>query len=184
MKFASFFLVFFIFIFLFQSSNSSDLISESCKEASKNDANLRYDFCVASLKDASSKFQPAATNLKGLLDISIQLTKSNGTNTVSMISKFLKDKSFDKYAKVCLQDCYDLYSDSLSDLDDAVVAFKQKDFDTAATKLSASLDNSVTCEVQFKDKKGEKSPLTKENKVYFQLNVISLAFIQMLRQHS
>jgi len=145
---------------------------------------LRYDFCVASLKDASSKFQPAATNLKGLLDISIQLTKSNGTNTVSMISKFLKDKSFDKYAKVCLQDCYDLYSDSLSDLDDAVVAFKQKDFDTAATKLSASLDNSVTCEVQFKDKKGEKSPLTKENKVYFQLNVISLAFIQMLRQHS
>ncbi|KAK7346801.1 hypothetical protein VNO80_21324 [Phaseolus coccineus] len=183
MKFASFLLVCFIFIFLFQSSNSSNLISQSCKKASKNDPNLRYDFCVASLKDASSKLQPAPTNLEGLAGIAIQLTKSNGTNTVSMISKLLKEKSFDEYAKVCLRDCYDLYSDSLSDLDDAVVAFKSKDLDTAATRLSASLDNSVTCEDQFKEKKGETSPLTKENQVYFQLNVISLAFIQMLRQH-
>jgi len=138
---------------------------------------------VASLKDASSKLQPAGTNLEGLVGISIQLTKSNGSNTVSMISKFLKGKSFDEYAKVCLRDCYDLYSDSLWDLDAAAVALKWKDLDTASIRLSASLDNSVTCEDQFKDKKGETSPLTKENKLYFQLNVISLAFIQMLRQH-
>jgi len=101
---------------------------------------------------------------------------------VSIISKFLKDKSFDQYAKACLHDCFDLYSDVLSDLDDAVDAFKSKDFDTAATRLSASMDTSLTCEDQFKDKKGGKSPLTKENQFYFQLNAISLAFIQMIRQ--
>ena len=92
--------------------------------------------------------------------------------------------TFDQYTKACLKDCFDLYSDSLSALDDAVVAFKSKDLDTASINLSATLDNSVTCEDQFKDKKGEtSSPLTKENNVYFQLNVISLAFIQMFRQH-
>jgi len=102
---------------------------------------------------------------------------------VSIISKLLKDKDFDQYAKACLRDCFDLYSDSLSDLDDAVAAFKRKDLDTAAIKLSASLDTSDTCEDQFKEKKGETSPLTKENQVYFELNVISLAFLQMFRQH-
>ncbi|XP_028230435.1 uncharacterized protein LOC114410688, partial [Glycine soja] len=38
-------------------------------------------------------------------------------------------------------------------IDDAVVAFKSKDLDTASINLSATLDNSVTCEDQFKDKK-------------------------------
>ncbi|XP_047180234.1 putative invertase inhibitor [Vigna umbellata] len=183
MKFSSYLLIFFIFLFLFQSSSSSNLISQSCKEASKNDPNLKYGFCVESLEDASSKLQPPPTNLEGLVCMSTQLTKSNASNMVSIISKLLKDKSYDQYVKACLRDCFDLYSDSLSDLDDAVVAFKQKDFDTAAIKLSASLDNSETCEDQFKEKKGETSPLTKENQVYFQLNMICLAFLQMLRQH-
>ena len=111
-----------------------------------------------------------------------------GTPTYECLAKYVrlgvKNKTFDQYTKACLKDCFDLYSDSLSALDDAVVAFKSKDLDTASINLSATLDNSVTCEDQFKDKKGEtSSPLTMENRVYFQLNVISLAFIQMFRQH-
>lgn len=152
-------------------------------EASESSPNVRYDFCVASLEDASSKWQPPPTKLEDLVGISIQLSKSNATNMVSIISELLKNKGYDPYAKGCLRDCFDLYKDSLSDLDDVVAAFKSKDLDTAAIKLSATLDSSVTCEDQFKDKKGEKSPLTKENHVYFQLNVISLAFIQMFRHH-
>jgi len=101
---------------------------------------------------------------------------------VSTISKLLNDTSFDEYAKACLHDCFDFYSDALSDLDDAVDAFKSRDFDTAATRLSASIDSSVTCEDQFKDKEGETSPLTNANQLYFQLNAISLTFIQMIRQ--
>ena len=60
-------MIFVVFFFVFQSSNSSNnLISESCKEISKNEPNLRYDFCVAILEDASSKFQPPPTDLEKL----------------------------------------------------------------------------------------------------------------------
>ncbi|KAL2322951.1 hypothetical protein Fmac_027330 [Flemingia macrophylla] len=181
MKFASYLVIF--FTIFFHCSNGSNLIHQSCMEASESDPNLRYDFCVASLEDGSSKRQPPPTNLEDLVGMSIQLTKSNATNMVSIISELLKSKGFDQYAKGCLKDCFDLFKDSLSELDDAVVAFKSKDLNTAAIKMSATLDNSVTCEDQFKDKKGEKSPLTKENHDYYQLNVISLAFVQMFHQH-
>ncbi|KAK7263353.1 hypothetical protein RJT34_30941 [Clitoria ternatea] len=183
MKFSIHLLVIFS-IFLFQrTEGSNNLISESCREASKNDPNLSHDFCVASLEEASTKSKPPPSSLKDLVGMSIQLTKSNGTIIVSLISELLKNKSFDHYAKACLLDCSKLYSDSLSDLEDAVAAFESKDFDTANIKASAALDNSVTCEDQFKDKKGESSPLTKENHIFFQLNVMSLAFIQMFRQY-
>ncbi|KAK7386300.1 hypothetical protein VNO78_26440 [Psophocarpus tetragonolobus] len=184
MKVASYLVIVIFFVILFQCSNCSNLIiTQSCREASKNDPNLRYDFCVATLEDGSSKCHPPPTNLEGLVGLSIQLTKSNGTNMVSVIRELLKNKTFDEYAKACLRDCFNLYSDSLLSLDDAVVAFKSKDLDTANIKLSAALDCPVTCEDQFKDKKGEASPLAKENSLYFQLNVISLAFIQMFRLH-
>jgi pectinesterase inhibitor-like protein len=119
--------------------------------------------------------------------MSIQLTKSNGTKIISIISKQLQNQTQGEYVKSCLQDCLDLYNESLSSLDDAMVAFNQsKDLDTVGISVSAALDDSVTCEDQFKEKKegNEISPLTKENHVYFQLNVISLCFIQMIRQHN
>lgn len=179
-------------LILFQYSingSNNNLISESCREASKNDPNLSYDFCVTSLNDEaasnSSKIRKPPTNLEDLVGMSIQLTKSNGTNIIFIISGLLKNNttsSSDQYFKACLQDCSELYTDSISSLEDALVAFKSKDLDIAAINLSSALDNSVTCEDQFKDKEGETSPLTKENHVYFELNVISLAFIQMIRQ--
>ena len=178
--FTSCLVVFLLFLFLC-SINGSNLISQSCKEASEHDPNLTYDFCVESL-EAVSKNQPP-NSLEDLVGMSIRLTKSNGTKIISNITKLLKNKKFDHYVKACLKDCFDLYKDSLLDLEDAVVAFKSKDLDTAGINLSAALDNSVTCEDQFKDKKGVTSPLTKENQIYFQLNVISLAFTQMCHQH-
>ncbi|KAJ1428916.1 Pla a 1-like [Sesbania bispinosa] len=179
MKFALYLVIFLLFLFQ-SSSNCSNLIHQSCREASKNDPNLSYNFCVTSLNEAASKSKPP-NNLEDLVGMSIQLTKSNGTNIISIISGLLKNSSSDQYVKACLQDCFDLYKDSLSAIEDAMVAFKSKDLDTAAIKMSASLDDSVTCEDQFKDKKGEMSPLTKENNIYFELNVIALAFIQMSR---
>ncbi|KAL2573624.1 hypothetical protein AAZV13_17G139100 [Glycine max] len=183
MKFASYLVIFF-FMFLFQCSNSngSNLISQSCMEASKIDPILEYDFCVAFL---SNKWHTPPSNLKDFVVTSIQQTKSNATNMVSIISNFLKNKSFDPYVKDCLRTCFDLYSDSVSALDNAVVAFKNKDFDTASTKVSVSLDSPVACQGLFNDKKGEnKSPLTKENRAYFQFSVIPFVFIQMCRIHN
>lgn len=172
-------------LLLSQYSNGSNLIFKSCNEASKNDPNLSYDFCVASLNEASCKSKSHPSKLEDLVGLSIRLTKSNGTNIISIISKHLKNQTHGEYVRACLQDCFDLYNDSLSSLEDAMVAFNEsKDFDTANINVSAAMDDSVTCEDQFKEKKGESetSPLTKENHVYFQLNVISLAFIEMIRQ--
>lgn len=184
MKFPLYQLIIFLLFFFQCSSSCSNLIPQSCKEASKHDPNLSYDFCVASIEANNISKNNPPTNLEDLVGMSIKITKSNGTNIISKVLKLLRNQSFDQYAKACLRDCFDLYTDSLSDLEDAMVALKSKDLDTAGIKVSAALDNSVTCEDQFKDKKGETSPLTKENYVYFQLNVISLAFIQICRQHS
>lgn len=174
-------------LFLSQYSNGSNFIIQSCKEASKNDPNLSYDFCVKSLKEAASKDKTQPTNLEDLVNMSINLTKSNGTNIMSKISKNLKNQSYDDYMKGCLQDCLDLYNDSLSSLDKAMVAFnKSKDLNTANIEVSAAMDDSVTCEDQFKERKekNETSPLTEENHVYFQLNAMSLSFITMIGQYN
>lgn len=149
--------------------------------ASKHDPNLNYDFCVTTLNEASCNKPP--NNLEDLVGLSIQLTKSNGTNIISIISEQMKNQTYDQYMKGCLKDCFDLYNDSLSSLEDALAAFKSNDLDTANINVSAALDSSDTCEDQFKEKEGEISPLTKENHDYFQLNAISLGFIQMVRQN-
>ena len=108
----------------------------------------------------------------------------NATNIVSKISKLLKDQTFSRYEKNCLKDCSELYSDARSELEDAVGAFKSGDLYTANIKVSSAMDASVTCEDQFKDKKAAKSPLTKDNNIYFQINVMSLAFIEMFHHRS
>ncbi|KAI4315171.1 hypothetical protein L6164_028012 [Bauhinia variegata] len=161
---------------LFQCSNGSDFVRQSCWEASKSDPKLSYGFCVACL-ESIPKSQP--TSIEELVDMTIQITESNTTNIVSIISKLLQNQTFTQHEKACLKDCFHLYSDALSELQDALNAFKSKDLDTANIKVSAVLDACVTCEDQFKDKKGEACPLTNDNNIYFQLNAISLAFIQM-----
>ncbi|CAL0313685.1 unnamed protein product [Lupinus luteus] len=166
-----------LLLFLCQcSSNDSNLIPQSCKEASNSSPNVSYDICVSTLEANISKKNPP-TKLKDLVGISIQITKTNGTNIIANILKLLNNQTFSQHTKACLKDCSRIYKGSISTLNDAIVAFKSKDFGTANIKLSAALDSSVTCEDQFKLNKGEVSPLTKENKVYFQLNAISLAFV-------
>ncbi|XP_054809807.1 putative invertase inhibitor [Prosopis cineraria] len=129
---------------------------------------------------SQSSAPPAS--LGDLVAMSIQMTKSNATNIVSTISNLLKDPNnnnkFSEYAKECLEDCSELYSDSLSDLDDAIRAFESQDFNTASIKVSAAMEASVTCEDQFHDG-NEESPLTEDDNMYFELNAMSLAFIKM-----
>lgn len=173
-----------LILILFQGSNGYDLVHESCMKASKNDPIIHYDFCVASLDESvSSHSSNPPTSMEDLVAISIQIAKSNATNIVSIISNLLKEDPTNKslvseYAKECLRDCSDLYSDSVSDLDDAMTAFESQDFDTASIKVSAAMEASVTCENQFNDG-NEESPLTENDNTYFELNAMSLAFIKM-----
>lgn len=164
------------FFLLFLVSLSSNLIQDSCENAAKNDPNLSYEFCVASL-EANPRSQNAT--LQELVIISLGLTISNAKNISSHIEQLLSLKSFDKHTKIGLQDCLELYSDAHSTLLEAMENVKLKDYEGANVEISSAMDASTTCEDGLKEKKGGVSPLTKENSIFFQFTVISLAFINM-----
>jgi pectinesterase inhibitor-like protein len=84
-----------------------------------------------------------------------------------------------KDAKSCLNDCFQLYMDAVSSLKDAMKALKSRDFATANIEVSSAMDASITCQDGFKERKGQVSPLTKDNQMFFQLTAFSLAFIIM-----
>lgn len=117
--------------------------------------------------------------LQELVIISLGLTISNAKNISSHIEQLLSLKSFDKHTKIGLQDCLELYSDAHSTLLEAMENVKLKDYEGANVEISSAMDASTTCEDGLKEKKGEVSPLTKENSIFFQFTVISLAFINM-----
>lgn len=161
-------------VLLHSTMGSNDLIRLSCKKAAASDPNLRY---VASLEAIP---QSHGADLEQLVAITLNLTISNATSITSTISKLLVEKQFDKYAKECLEDCLELYSDADLTLQDAVGAFKAKDYGKANIEISSAMDASSTCEDGFLEKKGEVYPLKRENDHFCQLNIISLAFINTL----
>ncbi|OMO93084.1 Pectinesterase inhibitor [Corchorus olitorius] len=149
------FCLFLAFLFLLIVSVRSDIIKDSCDEAAKGDPNMKSDFCVATI--------------------------ANATATGSTVSKLLQNTSLDKFTRSCLEACSELYSNAGSDLQSGGEAFKSKDFGTAKFDLSAAIVAPVTCEDGFKEKQGLVSPLTKENENMRQLAVIPLAFIDMVK---
>lgn len=179
MKFG-FYLLLILVVLNVSSSNGSDLITDSCREATNSDPkNIDFDFCVKTLNKATSSRPP--TSIEDLISTTIQITKSDGKSIVSTISNnLLKNPKFSDYVKKCLKDCSEQYSDSLSTLDEAIEALKSKDYYSAGIKVSAALDASDDCENGFKEG-NEESPLTEDNKVYFELNAMSLAFLNKIR---
>ncbi|KAJ4728772.1 Pectinesterase inhibitor [Melia azedarach] len=158
---------------------SPSFIDDSCREAATGDPTLNYKLCVSSL-ESNPRSQNASSHAE-LTIISIGLTISNATNMSSYITRLIStSESFDKHTKNCLQDCLELYSDAGSTLQDAMNDFKSGDIVGAIVKISSAMDGSLTCEDGFKEKKDGVSPLSKENRSFFQLTAISLTFIHML----
>ncbi|KAM7275177.1 hypothetical protein ACFE04_017043 [Oxalis oulophora] len=162
-------------------SCNKKLINETCQKCSQNDPNLSYTFCLNSLLAAPVKH--CTSNLRDLGMISIKLIKSNVTDTKSFIKKTLdkNSKTLDPFVKSCLGDCLELYSDAITNLNDTMNDYKAKRYDDANILVSSVLDAATTCEDGFKEKDGLVSPLTKRNNDTFQLSVISLSIINMLR---
>ncbi|GMH09263.1 hypothetical protein Nepgr_011104 [Nepenthes gracilis] len=155
----------------------ANLVQDTCKKISQRSPLVKYDFCVAAFKsDPSSR---TARSLEQLAFISLKLDTSNAKALVPRIRSLLNDKKFDEYAKRCLQDCLDLYSDAISSLNDAVADFKARDYMKANIDVSAAMEAPDTCEDQFKEKQGEATPLTKENSYFTQLTAISLSLTNM-----
>ncbi|KAK8626231.1 hypothetical protein V6N13_133882 [Hibiscus sabdariffa] len=168
------------FCLLIVSVRSADVLSDSCGEAAKDDPNIKFDFCVSTLE--GNPKAKSATGVADLVKVAIETAISNSSSIGSLITKLLSDKGLEPYVRSCLQDCSELYSDAGSNLGKGEQAFEGKDYGTANSVISAAMDSSSTCEDQFKEKKGVVSPLTKENNSFFQLNAISLAFINMVQK--
>ncbi|KAJ4846833.1 hypothetical protein Tsubulata_004630 [Turnera subulata] len=178
-QFFSTILNFFIIFLLFYSCEGVNNLQVHgyCKEAAHSDPNLSYAFCVASL-EANPRSKKA--DLEELLNITLHLTISNATNIASSIKQLLDGKNFDPYTRGALKDCLELYLDADSSLHDAICDFKSKDYFKANLDASAAMDSAITCEDDFKEKKGVVSPLTRENDTFFQLTAMVLAFLKML----
>ncbi|GMH22614.1 hypothetical protein Nepgr_024457 [Nepenthes gracilis] len=152
---------------------NASLVQDTCKKISQKSPDVNYDFCVAAFEsDPTSK----TASLQQLAFISLKLGTSNATALIPRIKSLLTESKFDAYAKQCLRDCLELYSDAIDSLKDAVEDFKEGDLAKANADISAAMDGADTCESQFTEKQGEVSPLTKENGDFTQLAAISLAF--------
>ncbi|KAK8626223.1 hypothetical protein V6N13_133874 [Hibiscus sabdariffa] len=169
-----------VFFCILVVSVRSDVLSDSCGEAAKHDPNINFDFCVSTLE--GNPKAKSATGVADLVKVAIETAISNSNSIGSLITKLLSNKGLDPYVRSCLQDCSELYSDAGSSLAKGEKAFEGKDYGTANSVISAAMDSASTCEDQFKEKKGVVSPLTKENNSFFQLNAISLAFINMVQK--
>ncbi|KAE8679842.1 putative acyl carrier protein [Hibiscus syriacus] len=161
------------------TSTNSSLIRKTCKKCAESDPNLSYDFCVTSLQAAPNSH--CANDLRQLGKISIKLLRRNLTNSRSYIKELLKNKKMDPFVRSCLHDCFDLYSDAILTAKHAIEDYKDKRYDDSNIGVSSIMDAATTCEDGFKEKEGVVSPLTKRNNDIFQLSVISLSIINMIR---
>ncbi|KAI4369962.1 hypothetical protein MLD38_018354 [Melastoma candidum] len=158
--------------------DAASFLREACQRASRGDPNLTYGFCLSSLAPGSEQ----ASSIHDLVLVSIDHAVSNTTKIRSRIKTLLKGGVFakDPYVEACLKDCLELYSGAKLDLQWAVRFLKEKDYGSANVELSAVMDASVTCEDGFGEREGKVSPLTAENRVFFQLSSICLALVTML----
>ncbi|KAF8379145.1 hypothetical protein HHK36_028574 [Tetracentron sinense] len=173
--------LFFLISFHGATARGIDLIHKTCRKSAKKDPNLRFDFCVTSL-EADPKSHCA--DLQELGVISMELALANATHTRSHAKKLLKHKKLDPYTKACLHDCFDLYSDAIPTLKQAIKDYNSKRYFDANIKMSSAMDDASTCEEGFKEKKGVVSPLTKRNNNMFQLSAIALSIINMVNSLS
>ncbi|KAI9181596.1 hypothetical protein LWI28_016530 [Acer negundo] len=181
-------LLYFLFIFffnIFHATTAHNLIHETCKKCAQNDSNVDYEFCATALQSIPRSYN---ASLHQLGIISINLNRSNVTHTRSYIKKLLKRKmkknknlDYDPYIRACLVDCFDLYSDAVSTLKQAIKDYKSSRYEDANFQVSSVMDASTACEDGFKEKHGVVSPLTKKNNDEFQLSAISLSIINMVR---
>lgn len=177
----SLFLILSILITIIRSTKSQNLINSTCKTFSKNDPNINYGFCTTSLQSAPAS---QCATLQGLGSISIRLIRYNITDTRCLIKHMLRNKKLDPYVRQCLDDCFELFSDAIPSIKQAMRHYNAKRFDDANVVISSIMDDSTTCEDGFKERRGVVSPLSKRNADAFQLSAVALSVMRMLQTGS
>uniref|UniRef100_A0A5B7BU58 Putative invertase inhibitor n=1 Tax=Davidia involucrata TaxID=16924 RepID=A0A5B7BU58_DAVIN len=193
-KMKPFFSLFLVFFFAFHSAAAAtattttgrddDLIHDTCKTCARNDPNVKYNFCTTSLQAAPAS---NCASLRGLGTISIRLIRYNVTDTRCYIKQLLKKKKqLDPYVKECLIDCFDLYSDAIPSVNQAMKYYNSKRYVDANIQISSVMNAATTCEDGFKEKTSVvvSSPLKKRDNDTFQLSALALSIMHMLQTGS
>lgn len=164
-------------ILVAKSCGDASLIAKTCRNASRDDPNINYKSCVASLQAAPGG---ECASLRGLGALSMGLVRDNATDTSCYIKMLLR-KRWDAFTRQCLEDCLELYHESTSSVREAMKCYRGGDFGGANAKVSAAMTGFSSCEDGFKDKKGGVSPLKKRNNDAFQLSAIALSIMRTMQ---
>ncbi|GFP90469.1 putative invertase inhibitor [Phtheirospermum japonicum] len=175
------FIIFFLSILIMiQATSSQTLIKSTCKTSVANDPTISYNFCTTSLQAAPAS---RCATVAGLGSISIRLVRYNITDTRCHVKQLLQNKTLSPYVKQCLDDCFELYSDAILSVKQAMRHYNAKQFDDANVQISSVMDASTTCEGGFADGKVV-SPLSKRNNDTSQLSAIALSVVRIVQTGS
>lgn len=164
------------FLFTFHGATGNKLIRNTCKLISKDTPNVKYEFCKTSLEAAwDEDYYPSLATMGS---VTLELIMKNVTNTKSY-TEDLKDDTSEPVLNACLSDCLELYSNTISDLEEVVDDYKSRKYQEASEGTNAVLTSLTTCEDGFKDR-GLASPLMERNNDAFQLSTIAVNILKML----
>lgn len=166
-------------VMMIHVANGQSFINSTCRSFTRNDPNINHNFCTTSLQAAPAS---GCARLRGLGMISIRLIRYNVTDTRCHIKQLLKNKKWNPYVRQCLSDCFELFSDAIPSVKQAMRSYNDKRFNDANVQISSIMTASTTCEDGFKERKGVVSPLTKRNNDVFQLSAISLSVMQLIQR--
>uniref|UniRef100_A0ACD5UTW2 Uncharacterized protein n=1 Tax=Avena sativa TaxID=4498 RepID=A0ACD5UTW2_AVESA len=142
-------------------ASSASVLNDTCKSFGANRKDIGYDYCV---KFFQADKASAIADKRGLAVIAAKIIKATASSTDKRISA-LKASVKDKKVRSGLEDCDDLYSQAVDELDAAakgVAAGTPQGLQDAVTNLSAAADAPQTCETGFQEL-GVKSPLAAED---------------------
>ncbi|OVA20299.1 Pectinesterase inhibitor domain [Macleaya cordata] len=165
-----------VLIFFSHGVNGIDLVRGTCKRVAKTNPKLYYPFCVRSF---GANIRSKTADLAGLGIISTDLAISNAKFIKLYAKNMLKDQQKGDGGKA-LQDCLEVFTDAIPQLNEVKQAFLSKDYSTANIKMSAAMDASSTCEDGLKEKNITVPSFTKKNEEFSQLAAITLAITNLV----
>ncbi|XP_020577236.1 putative invertase inhibitor [Phalaenopsis equestris] len=157
---------------------AADIVIHTCKQAAAGNRELDFNTCLSVFNSTS---ESRRADLKGLAIISIRFTKHYAQQLLADIDNLIKQEPKNTFKRKCLSTCEEIYSDAVSNLEEAVEAVESGRINDARIELSASFDAADTCEECFPDGQIQ-SPLTKEDDYYTGVARVSLAVAALLDQ--
>ncbi|XP_010481388.1 PREDICTED: putative invertase inhibitor [Camelina sativa] len=177
------FLIYFVVLFFLSNGYTANrvadsLIRDSCKKSSKSSKQSEphyYNFCIASISENPESQK--AKNIDELTMVGVKNAISNMTNVKGIVEKILKERNKkSKLSDKMLRECLKLYSQGHELLTKSLEYITLRDFDKVHNSLRNARVVPRECEMGFNDDNKQKSPVTKENDVLFDIVNIAQSF--------